>query len=44
MTRLDSSRPAAWAAENSLAVPLVAVESFRPWKESVMPMTCRASS
>ena len=31
--------PAACAAENSFALPLVAVVSFLPWKESVTPMT-----
>ena len=44
MVRLLSKRPAACAAENSLAFPLVAVGSVRPWKLSVMPRTCRASS
>ena len=44
MTRFDSRRPAAWAAANSFAVPDVAVLSLRPWKLSVIPIICRASS
>ena len=44
MIRLLSRRPAACAAENSFALPLVAVLSCLPWKLSVIPRICRASS
>ena len=44
MVRLLSSLPAACAAENCLATPLLALESSWPWKLLVMPMACLASS